>query len=349
MAEQYNSLDQKTRMVDLAMKYTNGDMEKAKAMAGGQFVDLRVVKGKAFFHEKNFSLLFILFFNVVNNYIGNSVCAIDEGNGLYEKVRIFDDWKALVKDLQAYRDGTRINEESDMSDYLMQSSIGYDLFPTVSSGDLDFVTDSLRDILVKKSEGGQLQLQVDINEGTSVEMELAGISVDVPGEDTVEDEETPKESVSVESAPSAAEARMARIEEDATYIVEGKVIVSPVKGKYINDIVIDEKIKVLLPSHDPVTQKIIAALNARDDDGNVRPIKGKLKEKVPLEKNGYVLYALVAKGILAKIVEEENVKIQMDRPELESSDPEGDKKSIVVMAVLFVLIIAAGLFLLTML
>ena len=54
-------------------------------------------------------------------------------------------------------------------------------------------------------------------------------------------------------------------------------------------------------------------LNAFDQEGGRLPVPGRLKAKIPLEKGGTMLYAVVAKGVLAKIFEEENVKILLDQ------------------------------------
>ena len=106
----------------------------------------------------------------------------------------------------------------------------------------------------------------------------------------------------------------------------------------------------MLNTRDAVSHKILTVLNAIDSDGKISPIKGRVKAKIPLEKGGYIIYALVAKGVLAKIVEEENVKIQMDVPEEEVVGKEtDDSKIIYLMLAIVVLIIVAGIVLFNLL
>ena len=107
---------------------------------------------------------------------------------------------------------------------------------------------------------------------------------------------------------------------------------------------------VLLTGKDPLTRKILTVLDAYGPNGEIRAIKGRLKEKIPMDKSGSVLYALVAKGVLARIIEEENVKIQMEAPDLEAiGKKEESNRLMYLMAVLVGLIIVAGIILLQML
>ncbi len=108
---------------------------------------------------------------------------------------------------------------------------------------------------------------------------------------------------------------MREIEAQVEYVIPGSVIVSPVKGKYINDIKAGEKITVMLSGKDPVSDKIARMFNAITSDGQYLPVKARIKEKVPLSTGGFAIYALVAKNVLVKIIEEENVKIETDKQE----------------------------------
>jgi len=63
-------------------------------------------------------------------------------------------------------------------------------------------------------------------------------------------------------------------------------------------------------------------------------------------EKGYTIYALVAKGVLVKIIEEENVKIQLDRPEEEVVDKgKEDSRLVFFISVLVGLILLTGIIL----
>ncbi len=51
MAEQNDALNDTSKQIEIAKKYTRGDIVKAKDMVAGQYQDIMVVKGE-FFVEK---------------------------------------------------------------------------------------------------------------------------------------------------------------------------------------------------------------------------------------------------------------------------------------------------------
>ena len=96
-----------------------------------------------------------------------------------------------------------------------------------------------------------------------------------------------------------------------------------------------------------VSEKILRLLNAYDSNGERMPVTGRIKANIPVEKSGYILYAFVAKGVLAKIYEEENVKIMIDQPQdqFKSSAPLFDSRMIYIMIIVLCLIILFGIIL----
>ena len=47
MSKQYDNISEKARKIETALKFTSGDMEKAKMMASGKLQDVVVIKGKS--------------------------------------------------------------------------------------------------------------------------------------------------------------------------------------------------------------------------------------------------------------------------------------------------------------
>ena len=338
MTEQYNSLNEKTKLIQLALKYTAGDMDRAKAMVSGQYQDIIVMKGKFLVPSLEQTGIFIAFINTIEEYISNVTTLISSNVEIYEKVRIFDNWKTLYGDIMAYLKHGETIDTQNFTNFLLDSFIGYDIFPDVQENNLDNLTKTVFEILTKSFNATDVQCQIELGVTSSLSVELNGIDIDVPGGVEAKDQAQDDE--------SEIDARIKRIESEAKYVINGEIIVAPVKGRYINDVTVGDKIKVMLSNRDPVSSKILTVLKDIDNDGNVSPIKGKIKAKVPLEKSGYILYALVAKGVLAKIVEEENVKIQIDIPEAEQkAGQEDDSKIIYLMLAIVVLIIVAGIIL----
>ncbi len=344
MSEQYDSLNEKTRLIEMSLKYVEGDMEKAKAMVGGQYLDNVAVKGKFFLQHSGKSGMFFAFFNVYDEYISHVDAVLVQNDSIYDKVRIFDDWKSLFADMNAFKQGSDNIEMNNLPDLLIDLMVEKDVFPYVQNGDLEELTKNVLLILRQILDEDLINCQLEIEPTSSLSMELGGVPLVTPqGNEPSKD--SPK---AISEEETEFERQCREIEEEANFVVEGTSIVAPVKGKYINDITVGEKIMILLPGKDPVSRKILSVLNAVDSDGRISPIKGRIKEKISVEKSGYLIYALVAKGVLAKLVEEENVKIRMEEGSGEV-ETESDNKMIYIMTALFIFIIIAGILLFNML
>jgi len=342
MAEQFESLGEKTKLIEMAARFTNGDVEKAKSMVNGQYNDIIVIKGKFKIITKGYSAIFFAYFNIYDEFIAN-IDSVIFPNDKFESIRIFDDWKMLNSDfIKLKNSNEEFLDSTDFIDYLLNSFITYDVFPDVQTKNLDSLTSTVKEILGKfySVSFKELQCQLDLNETNSLELDLEGVDLDVPEVDSADGDETSQPVQNIEPDSEAG-----RIEAEANYVIPGSVIVSPVKGKYINDIAIGDKIKILLTGNDSLTAKLLDVLNARNAEGGISPIKGRLKAKIPLEKSGYTLYALVAKGVIAKVIEEENVKIQIDSPEnsVPATNESSGKIIYLLIGILFLIIIAGSI------
>ncbi len=340
MTEQYSSLNEKTKLIEHALKFTSGNMDKAKAMVSGQYQDIIVIKCKFAVQSLGQAGVFLAFINTIDEYISNVSALISTNVDIFEKVRIFDNWKTLYNDMTAYGQHGQTIDTGNFTNYILDSLIGYDVFPDVSDGNLDGLTKTIFEVLTKSFNSPDVQCQLELGVTSSLAVDMSGIPIEVPGGARPGEEAIQSEQL------SPFEEKLKSIESEAKYVISGELIVSPIKGKYINDIAAGEKIKVMLASRDGISNKILTVLNAIDQDGNISPIKGRIKAKIPMEKGGYVIYALVAKGVLAKIVEEENVKVQMDMADEEPEKKENDDSKIIyLMLGIVVLIIVAGIIL----
>lgn len=306
MSQQYEAMGEKSKRIETALKFTNGDMDKAKLMASGKLQDVVVIKGKFVDPEKNISGIILIFVNIVDEYIAAIRTVQSSTTGVFTVIRIFDDWKLLYNNLMAYESGPDALDPSKLNQDLLDSFIKNDIFPDVQSMNLDYIAASIQNIIQASFESEKAKSQIELEKSSSVDIALSGIDVMVPAG---EEEETRVE----KNLPRTdLEKRLDEIESKASFIVEGKIVLSPVKGKYINETVSGEKIFVTLPGRDELSEKIIDAYKARDHEGKPLPVIGKVVEKIDIESGGVVLYVLVAKGIYAKIVEEDNVKIQTE-------------------------------------
>ena len=181
MTEQFDSLDEKTKQVDMAMKYTRGDILKAKEMASGQYLDIMVLKGRFLVRAKALSGVFLAYFNYIQEYIANVTCIMSSKSTLFEKTRVFDDWKSLNKDLQAFKESSDIVDSQNFTYFLIDSFVGYDVFPDVQEQNLDDLTKTVTEIIGKSFNIDSVKCQIELEPTSSLAMELAGVKIDLPG------------------------------------------------------------------------------------------------------------------------------------------------------------------------
>jgi hypothetical protein len=87
-----------------------------------------------------------------------------------------------------------------------------------------------------------------------------------------------------------------------------------------------------------MTLNIAKKLNALSEDNNYLPVKARIKAKIPIEGGGYIMYGVIAKNVLVKIIEEENVKIEVDSIQSDTNILKSDSHLLIYLALLMGLI-----------
>ncbi len=326
--KQYDSLSNQTQLINRALQYTNGNLEKAQQMVAGIFQDVAVIKGK--FKASKVGAFYV-FLNIDSNYIININAIVTTYTDIYNKIRIFDRWKqfyAMFGDIAAEL-GASGGESSKFANHLADAIEGYDIYVPIKTGNMQLVSELFQDI-IGKYFSINADCQIEIDKTTSLELENEDIPMELIDRQADEAILTPDEM------------KMRQIESQVEYIIPGLVIVSPVKGKYINDIKQGEKISVMLTGKDPVSDRIARMFNAITSDGEYLPVSARIKEKFPLSSGGYAIYALVAKNVMVKIIEEENVKIDIEKVE-QKKEESNENMLFIYIALLLGLLFISGL------
>jgi len=139
MSKQYEAMGEKARKIETALKFTGGDMEKAKLMASGKLQDVVVIKGKFVDPQKNISGILLAFVNIIDEYISAIRTVQSSTTGVYTIIRVFDDWKFLYNNLMAYESGPDAIDSTKLNQDLLESFIRIDIFPDVQSMNLDYL------------------------------------------------------------------------------------------------------------------------------------------------------------------------------------------------------------------
>lgn len=288
------------KKITQALKLAGNDREKAKKLASGELKDVRCVSGKFCVSQADIFSFFQLFFNIDDGRLMAVTLALFNDRSTYEKNNLPDSWKLFYTIIKQTREKQSSPDSADFTIHLVESVEGYQLFYDVQDNDSGRIGDTMREIVAKSFSFDADECQIELEDICSMELVDNKIPID----------KLPKSGGSSSSQDEKPE-----IERLAAHTVEGALVISPVSGKYINDIVPGDMIKVMLVNTDEISMKIAAALNAISEDGEYLPIKGRVKEITSLGKDGYRVYCLIAKNILARIIEEENIKVELFVPE----------------------------------
>ncbi len=348
MAGQNDSVSEKAKKIETALKYTAGDMEKAKFMAAGKLQDVVAIKGKFIIPDYNQSGAFIAFINTTQEYISSVKTVLSTNTGTYTKVRIFDEWKSLYKNIEAYETGGDAIDSGRLTASLLDLMIKRDVFPDVQKMNLEYLSVALQDMIKEIFKSEKAKCQVELEKTTSMDVELMGIEIMLPESPSPQETATEASEQDFKKVPDTPfRKKLSEFESKASFIVEGCCVLSPVKGKPIAELTAGERILVSLTAGDPVSERIIDAYKARDHEGKPLPVVGRVVEIVPNEESkGVILYVLVAKGIYSKIVEEEPVRIQTEMTHIAASNGNSNEEMkepnnwiTILVSVLFVILV----------
>lgn len=308
MPEGQNNTDQMQR-INFALNYTDGDMDKARLMVAGQYNDVRILKCKFSVVGADTFGVMLLFLNFINSYTPALQLVLISEQEQYDKMKTVDNWKIFFKTFQELKGSENMIESNDLLAHIYSSVDGYDLYSFAINKDIEGLSETLSEITAKFYNLDSIEYQIDLEDTSS----LAMSENKIPFID--------KQSSEEEAETEEVEDNRPQVEKDADFIIEAECIVSPIKGKYVNEIRPGDLIKMSLVSKSGISRKVAVALNSITDEGEFLPIKGRVKEIVPMEKGGHTIYCQVAKGVLAKIIEEENVKIALATPKRPVEEP----------------------------
>jgi hypothetical protein len=126
-------------------------------------------------------------------------------------------------------------------------------------------------------------------------------------------------------------------------LVKGSLVLSPIKGKNISELAVGHRVMISIIDNDDKAVELLQVFNAYNEDGTTKPIVGRI---VSINHTtNYEIYAVVARGIYARIVEDENfIKVAIYSPNFgEKNDHEAmrNKLIIYILSIIFILLLVA--------
>ncbi|MBP7602926.1 MAG: hypothetical protein KBA15_03300 [Spirochaetes bacterium] len=341
-----SSFSEQTAKINIALHYAGGDMEKAKAMVAGSYKDLYVLKAR--FASSTLNGAFIVFYNGIYNKLVDSLVLV-VSTYMTKAIDTAVDWKLFERDiLEVLSSG----EHDTHFETLVKNrfhdgfnlSFCAELTRFLQSGNGIAVERALQKLVQFILNVQRIDIKVDSQHISSLDMELNSASSKKL--DAAALKKQPEEPQAVPAADREPADEVREGQEGVKLIMKCSLILSPIKGKDIARIEPGDRIRVSIADSNPKCISVAKALNAYED-GTLQPITARVKSIKPNPDGGYSIFAIVARGIYAKIVEEEsNIKVALDPAyELARAGAGDEAKSslglILGLSVLFIVIIAA--------
>jgi len=340
-----SNLSEQTKKLQIALHYTLGDEDKAKKMVNGSYLDLFIIKGK--FSSSSVYGGFLVFLNIAHLRIVSSYVLVSRSFEVSD-IKTSQDWRNFERQLVEISKQNGYDEAmtSKMKDGVAKALTIQEVtkFARLIEQDDGIATNHSFQKLITDVTGFQnVKLSVDYEKSSSITMELCSLtSTKISAVTESAKEKIQEVEIKVEKLEDPLEGKEVKL------ILNGSLVLSPVKGKGISELVAGDRIMISIIDKSSKAADVLKAFNAFRDDGSAKPIAGRI---VSIKRaDYYTLFAIVAKGIYIKIVEEENnIKIAMDPAYYNVSPTEEDdtKKNrvlIFILAGVFFILVAIILF-----
>jgi hypothetical protein len=305
-----DNLADQTRKLDIAAFYTSGDIDKARQMLAGSYKDLYAIKGK--FSSSSVYGLFLIFFNHVNMTFNNRIYGIVSNSYVIDDVKTNQNWRSFEKQIeQLLKQGEHDDVlASQIRDELLRGldfKFANEIKKVMQAGDEIALNHQFQKLAQDRFGFQQMKVSIDFDSTTSLDVELNSISSKKIDANELKraEEETPEEKPKsqLDDALQGKEVKL---------ILEGNVILSPIKGKDIGEVVVGDRVRIRLNDDNPKSVSLAKAFNAYDGE-KIAPITGRVVSIRHQSTGGFKIFAIVAKGIYIRIdEEEESIKVAMD-------------------------------------
>lgn len=324
-----DSLSDQKKKLEIALYYTHGDAEKSKKMMSGIYKDICVIKVR--FSASNTFGLFLMFFNTTFSSLVHSTSVLTRSYEL-EETKTNMAWLEFEEEIVKIKETGKYDGEmtSKMRDFLSDSFViklsgdqrANELKSHLDASDEIAANRVLKKFIMDRFGFHSMDLSADYEQISSLDMELfskTSIKIDM---NKLMEEQAKEEGPEIEVFQEEEEELKGR---DVEHVLAGTPVLSPIKGKGISSVKNGDRLKINLVTTDARAISLAKAFNAYDD-GDFKPISGRVVSIRHMAEGGYVIFCAVAKGIYVRIEElEEDIKVavneleNLDDPEIEAS------------------------------
>jgi hypothetical protein len=305
-----SNFSEQSKKLQIAMYYTYDDQDKSKKMLAGSYLDLYVIKGR--FSSSSVYGAFLLFINYEYLKIMHTYTIVSRSYETSE-IKTSKDWRNFEREMISIANTGDFDEAftGQLKEFLNKGLNVKELTTMVrllEQDDAIALNHDFQRFLIDVSGYQNIEVSIDYEKISSLTMEMHSVT---------STKVTPEELAKGHVKAKPPEVKIEKIDDplagkDVKLILNGTLILSPIKGKDIGSLVEGDRIKLSLVDNNPKAVEVAKAFNAYDaENSRFKPITGRIISRK--HEGVYTFFAIVAKGIFVKIVEEEDsIKVAMD-------------------------------------
>ncbi len=337
-----SNLSVETKKLEIASYYTHGNLEKAKEMLAGTYKDVFALK--VVFTSSVYGAALIFLNNI---YLEASSCYIIISHSFdVGDIKTNVEWKMFEKSIAENIE--RKEHDDILSNQLREgllSALNIEqcgkIKSLVDQNDAIAINHIFQNILQDKAGFHKVNVSVDVELISSLDMEISSTSSKKINPNELKGETKEEEEKKDVKNDEAAKEDNPLSGKEVKLVLRGSLILSPIKGREVSKLVIGDRVKISIIDKSTKAISVAKAFNAISEDGKMHPINGRIVSIKYDDKNGYKIFAIVAKAIYMQIDEEEkNLKVAMDDTTVSSASDSTSKMNLpLVLSLAFVLIL----------
>lgn len=330
------------KRIDKARLYTDGDMVKARKMAEGNYKDVSVLKMTFKCNDVNYTGMIAIFINTEKNTLNQFFDVVTKTEDL-EGDNTHLPWREFVTTVlrKIYSEKNEINITSklkhELEKELTPALVGV-LSEKIIARDTISINVQFEKMISFVFRSNDVNIKIDFEKTSSLAVDEAieEIRKEITQSSSKKEETKKEEPV---SKPQTIDQKMDReLLEQGNRIIGCKLVLSPVKGKYVSELKEGNKIKVKVKDKSANALKIAEKLGWLKD-GKMKP--GEVIVRTRIKKsNTNIIYVNIAPNLIGKITEEEEVRVEvLDDVSSPQKGKGGFSKTILVWVLIILVII----------
>lgn len=330
--------------LEMALKCTNGDEAKAKAMIAGEYFDNIAIKCKYLLSGSNHSGLLLAFINIADEGYVSFFNTIDTSNSItFAQTDMNEPWTKFADEISTLSAGGFGTDLPGSRELFLNELSSADFIESVKERDELTINSKIIGVLKRLTGEMQVSSEVEIEPVSSLSMMQDGLlTFDEPANEPVPTEEQIDKVLgsNEQGSPDLSEFDAPTDGSMVEYTVDGNVVLSPVNGKYIMDVQAGDRILLTLDPSNPLALNVLKSLKAINSEGKAIPMVGIVIAKIPMaSKGGTLLHAIIARGIIVRLFEADNLKIALAGDSGESTSEKVNEHIMYLMAGISLLVL----------